>query len=312
MKTITRKARRASSPKVSVLVPTYNYEQYLPMAVESVLGQSYADFEVVLIEDCSTDGSRELAEKYYRLDDRVTLVLHHVNSGLSCARNSGLIAATGEFIAMCDADDIWLSHKLQVQMDRFKETPGVGVVHSDSAIIDREGKLTGQRFSDLMHRTGQVTSGNLFEELCERNFMCVPTVIMRRETMEYAGGFDASLRSLEDWVCWAKSSRRYLFSYIEEPLVQYRVHGASLSHDPIGMAKNRVKAIHILLEAFRDMPSPIRARMLYNLGVSHLEISDARGAVAAFTESIQTYPAQLRSWVRAGQALLSLAKAHRT
>jgi len=292
-------------PKVSVLMPSFNYARYLPASIESVLSQSYSDLELIITDDCSTDESREIVEQWRRLDRRVVPVLHDVNHGLARARNSGLAVSSGEFIALCDADDLWMPDKLKTQMECFQAQPELGLVHSDSAIIDGDGKLTGERFSSLLHRKGQATSGNLFEVLCERNFLCVPTVILRREAIQYAGGFEESLRSLEDWVCWTKVSRKYPFLYIEDALVQYRIHGAGLSSNPKGMATNRVKAFRFLLESFSDIPPRLRSKMLYSLGVSYLEIKDTRDAVRAFVDSIRANPLHLRSWARCCQSLLS-------
>jgi hypothetical protein len=176
-------------------------------------------------------------------------------------------------------------------------------VHSDSAIIDGDGNLTGQRFSSLLHTKGQITSGNLFEVLCERNFLCVPTVILRREAIQYAGGFEENLRSLEDWVCWTKVSRKYPFLYVDDALVQYRIHGSGLSSNPKGMASNRVKAFRFLLNTFSDIPPQLRSKMLYSLGVSHLETGEPRDAVRAFLDSLRANPIQLRSWARCCQSL---------
>src|SRR5450432_802602 len=219
-------------------MPSFNYARYLPRAIQSVLAQTHSDLELIITDDCSTDCSREIAEEWKRLDDRIVPVFHEVNRGLAGARNSGLAVSTGEFVALCDADDLWLPDKLKIQLECFQRRPDLGVVHSDSAIIDSEGNLTGELFSSLNHGKGQKTSGNLFEELCQRNFLCVPTVILKREAIQYAEGFDMRLRSLEDWVCWTKVSQKYPFYYVEDALVQYRVHGASLSQNPKGMAQN--------------------------------------------------------------------------
>lgn len=292
-------------PKVSVLMPSFNYARYLSLAIESVLSQSYSDLELIITDDCSTDNSRKIVEHWKRQDNRVVPVFHDVNHGLARARNSGLAVSSGEFVALCDADDIWLQHKLKTQMECFRAQPDLGVVHSDSAIIDGDGKLTGQLFSSLLHRKGQITSGHLFEVLCERNFLCVPTVILRREAIEYAGGFEENLRSLEDWVCWTKVSRKYPFQYVEEALVQYRIHGAGLSSNPTGMAENRVKAVQFLLDSFSDIPPRLKSRMLYSLGVSYLETSESRNALRAFLDSVRANPAQVRSWARCCQSLFS-------
>jgi glycosyltransferase involved in cell wall biosynthesis len=286
-------------------MPSFNYARYLPAAIESVLSQSYTDLELIITDDCSTDGSREIVERWRRLDHRVVPVFHNVNRGLATARNSGLAVSSGEFVALCDADDVWLPDKLKIQMECFKGQPELGVVHSDSAIIDGDGNLTGQRFSSLLHGKGQITSGNLFEALCKRNFLCVPTVILQREAMKYAGGFEENLRSLEDWVCWAKISRKYPFHYVDEALVQYRIHGTGLSSNPQGMASNRVKAFRFLLQSFSDISPYLRSQMLYSLGVSYLETSESREAARAFFDSIKANPLHLRSWARCCQSLLS-------
>src|ERR1700744_1828348 len=91
-------------PMVSILLPSFNYEQYLHLAVQGVLSQTYSDFELIIVDDCSSDGSREIAEDGKRLDDRVVTIFHAKNRGLACTRNTGLRASAGKFIALCDAD----------------------------------------------------------------------------------------------------------------------------------------------------------------------------------------------------------------
>lgn len=293
--------------KVSVVMPSFNYARYLSLSVESILTQSHTDLELVITDDCSTDGSREILAEWARRDSRVVSVLHDVNRGLAGARNSALAACSGEFIALCDADDLWIPDKLKIQLERFRRAPEIGLVHSDSDIMNSEGDLTGQRFSSLIHRQGQRTSGYLFDELYRRNFLCVPTVIVRREAMELAGGFDDRLRSLEDWVCWTKIARKYPFDYVDNALAHYRIHPGGLSSNPVGMAQNRVKAIGFLMETFPEISARAKSEMLYALGSSHLVVDDLMLAARAFLAAASAYPLQLRSWVRCGQALASLA-----
>ena len=293
--------------KVSVLMPTYNYARYLPFAIRSVLSQSFSDLELIIVDDCSTDGSREIIEEWERFDDRVVTVYHDKNRGLAAARNSGLAVSSGEFIAFCDSDDIWLENKLEVQMDALRMAPEVGILHSDGAIIDCHGRLTGELFSGLYHRKGQLLSGALLEELCQRNFLCVPTVIVRREAIRFAGGFDVSLRSLEDWVCWTKISSKYSFWYIDDVLAYYRIHGESLSSNSRRMACSRIEALRILFDTISGISPKFRAKMLYSLGMSFLEIGDTSGAAKAFADSAHADPFDGRNWVRYGQSALLLA-----
>lgn len=288
--------------KVSVLVPSFNQGRYLPLALESVLTQSHSDLEVIITDDCSTDGSRDIAEQWKRLDTRVRTVFHDVNRGLAVARNSALAVSSGDFVAFCDADDIWLPDKLRIQLESFRRDPDAGLAHSDAIVIDTEGNPTGQLISTTMQRKGQVTSGNVFEELCQRNFMCVPTVIVGRAAIDRVGRFDAQFRSLEDWVCWTKISKLYPFHYNREPLAKYRVHGASLSANSIAMSRCRTMACAALLAEFKDMPPRIRSNMFYTLGMSHSALGEFDEAKGAFRDSIKENFWQLRNWVRFAQA----------
>jgi glycosyltransferase involved in cell wall biosynthesis len=291
-------------------MPSFNYALYLPFAVDSVLSQTHSELELIIVDDCSTDGSREIAEHYRQLDDRIITVFHSRNLGLAATRNSALAASSGQFVALCDADDIWLPDKLKVQLDSFRGREEIGLVHSDALIIDADGRPDGRRFSSIFQQKKQRTSGDLFDELCWRNFICVPSVVLRRDAVLYAGGFEERLRSLEDWVCWIKVSRKYCFQYIDDALVQYRMHGASLSHNAAGMARNRIIALHLLLESLSDIaPKPL-SRLYYSLGMSHLELGELRAALVAFDNSRTAHPVQLRAWLRFCQCCVNVTLPH--
>jgi glycosyltransferase involved in cell wall biosynthesis len=296
------------SRKVSVLMPSFNYARYLPSAIESVLAQSHHDLELIITDDCSTDGSREVAERWKQKDSRVVTVFHEVNTGLSGARNSGLAVASGDFVALCDADDIWAEDKLKIQLELFREQPELGVVHSDALIIDGDGKLTGQRYSAEFHGEDQRCSGILFEEFCLRNFVCNSTVLLRRECLDYAGGFDQRLRSLEDWVCWARISRKYGFGYIDQPLVSYRVHQTNLSRQVSAMAGYRVTAVGLMLGEGKDIPRALKSKMLYSVGVAQMELADWKAARGTFRRAVADDAFNLRAWARWAQTLLESAK----
>jgi glycosyltransferase involved in cell wall biosynthesis len=293
------------TPGVSVLMPSYNCARYLPLAIGGVLSQSYSDLELIIIDDCSTDGSREVAAEWSRSDDRVVTVFHDKNRGLSAARNTALASSSGTVIALCDADDIWSPEKLGTQVEQLRKHPEVGVIHSDSLIIDADGTPTGQRFSSLLHGRHQKCSGELYNELCLRNFICNSTVVLRRECLEYAEGFDERLRSLEDWVCWARIAKEYLFCYIEDVLIRYRVHQTSLSMNEGAMARNRVAAIRLMLDEFKDVPGRTKSRMLYTMAMSHWSMGDSRSAFREFKESAVADPLHYRSWARCLQILLA-------
>ena len=300
------------SSKVSVLMPSFNYARYLPFAIESVLAQSHSNLELIITDDCSTDESRDIAERWRQKDNRVITVFHDVNTGLSGARNSGLEVASGRFIALCDADDVWHEDKLRVQVELFRKQPDIGVAHSDAEIIDSLGYPTGKLYSSEFHGKDQKCSGILFGEFCLRNFVCNSTVVLRRDCLEYAGGFDPRLRSLEDWVCWARISRKYPFGYVKDPLVSYRVHQTNLSRQVRAMAGYRVTAIGLLLEDGKDIPRVLKSKMLYSLGVAQGELVDWKSASESFRNAVEQDPFNLRAWVRWGQALLEGGKHHKS
>ena len=283
---------------VSILMPSYNYACYLPAAIESILRQTYRNLELVIVDDCSTDGSLSVAEEWLQRDSRIVLVRHERNQGLAATRNSGLAASRGEFIALCDTDDIWLPFKLEKQLDCLRTDSRFGMVHSDAWIIDKAGAKTGKRFSELYHRRGQPVRGELFDELCRRNFICVPTVVARREALEFAGGFDASLRSLEDWVCWTRLSAAFQVGYLNEPLALYRYHAGSLSNTKRNMAQNRLRALEILESTIAGISSGNRYVMRYSRGVSQWETGDYGGAARTFAALAKQRPWDCRSLIR--------------
>ncbi|MFY9743488.1 MAG: glycosyltransferase [Candidatus Sulfotelmatobacter sp.] len=287
--------------KVSVLVPSFNYARYLPKTIESILGQSHEDLELIITDDCSSDGAREIAEEWQRIDDRVITICHERNTGLSGARNSGWAVSSGGFIALCDADDVWMPDKLAIQLDRFERQPDVGVVHSDAIIVDEKGRSNGKKYSELFHTKDQKCAGWLFDEFCLRNFVCNSTVILRRECLDSTGGFDERLRSLEDWFCWAQVSRKFLFDYVADPLIQYRIHPVNLSSQFEGMARYRVRALSLMLEESTDIPPRITSKMLYSIGMAHKDLFQWKAAIDAFGNSIRQDYLNWRSWARWGQ-----------
>jgi glycosyltransferase involved in cell wall biosynthesis len=311
MQTSDNQAVKGQDSKVSVLMPSFNYGRYLPCAIESVLSQSHGDLELIIADDCSTDDSREIARRWQQQDKRVITVFHETNTGLSGARNSGLVHASGRYVALCDADDIWTKDKLTIELECFQRRPDLGAVHSDASIIDGEGYLNGKKYSSEFHGKNQKCSGDLFHDFCLRNFICNSTVVLRRECLDYAGGFDLRLRSLEDWVCWARISKKYAFGYVEQPLVMYRVHQTNLSRQVGAMAGYRVTAVNLLLEEAGDIPRSLRSKMLYSLGMAQMELADWPAAADTFRKAVREdiFNAKaLARWVQASRASAKTAK----
>lgn len=207
---------------VSVIVPSYNMAHFLPQAVQSALDQNYPDVEVQIIDDGSTDNTPEVVRQWEG-NPRVR-VHRQVNGGLSHARNQGIALTRGPFIALLDADDLWVPQKLAMQIALFQDRPEVGVVYSGYQRIDGEGQPLSTE-PTTMHR-GRVSAALLIE-----NFLPASSVVVRRECFERHGGFDVALRTGEDYDMWLRLSAHYEFDFIAERATRYRIWGGQMSHD---------------------------------------------------------------------------------
>jgi glycosyltransferase involved in cell wall biosynthesis len=209
-------------PLISVVIPTYNSGAYVLDALVSALEQTYPHVEVIVVDDGSTDNTRQLLEPYR---DRIAYV-YQSNRGLSGARNAGISHASGDWIAFLDADDVWLPDKLQRQVDRLRDLPEAGLVHTDAAyLLGRTGRLQARPTPTPPFE------GDCHLQLFGGNRIVVSSVIVRREWLERCGVFDESLRQAEDYDCWMRLAPHIAFAFVPETLVLYRLHDSNMSKD---------------------------------------------------------------------------------
>lgn len=215
-------------PRVSVITPIYNSHPYLSAAVESVFEQTYSDWELFLVDDGSRDGSDEMARAYAQRDpDRVLYLEHagHKNRGVSATRNLAVRHARGEYLALLDADDVWLPEKLQLQVTAAERHPDVAVLYGLAPRIDAEGRLVpcppeGDGDPYLPAR--------YFERLTQVNFIPASTTLVRRACLRGARPFEERLRfQSEDWLLWCRLASRRPFLFLPVPLAHYRLYQAS-------------------------------------------------------------------------------------
>lgn len=210
-------------PKVSVVIPAYNALAFLPQAVESVLAQTFSNFEVIAVNDGSSDQTGRWLSK---LTDPRVRYISQANLGQSSARNTGIANTSGEYIAFLDADDLWAPDKLERQVAYLDANPDIGLVHSSVELIDQDGKRLDK--SIVAHGRG-----DLWRELIAYNpyylILCGSTPMIRRVCFETVGVFDPTLQTHEDWEMWLRIARQYPFAALHEPLVFYRQHDASVS-----------------------------------------------------------------------------------
>ncbi len=206
-----------SLPLVSVIIPTYNRREYVQEAIDSVLAQTYRDFEIIVIDDGSTDGTGEALTARY--GDQIRYIWQK-NAGESAARNLGIDIARGQYVAFLDSDDLWLPNKLVKQIVVLRQNSQVGLVYSYVYQIDREGRrLPG---APLGESTADVQP--VFENLVQSCIFAPGTVVARKDCLQQVEGFDLTIQYGEDWDLWLRLSLVTEFSAVREPLAEIRVH----------------------------------------------------------------------------------------
>lgn len=203
---------------ISVIIPVYNAEKSLKETIDSLMAQTYQNFEAIFIDDGSTDASVEVIKSY---DDNRITVLKQINSGSATARNNGISAANGDWIAFLDADDVWFPEKL---MKQYQSVKNGYWSYTDSYFL---GGVFPENTSTAS-LSGHF-SGDVFLELIKRNFIGTSTVIVRKIILVECGSFSVDMKALQDWDCWLKIASKYPVVYVEEPLSYYRVHSQSVS-----------------------------------------------------------------------------------
>jgi len=207
--------------KVSVIIPTYHGEAFVSRTILSVLEQRHVRFEVIVCDDGSTDDTlRRVAE----FGDRLT-VLRQANQGVAAARMHGVGAASGDYLAFLDQDDLYEPDFLARQLALLLARPELGLVYSDSWIIDRRDEIRGRRSEYLRYQEGRV-----FGSLLAANFIPTETMLLPRRVFEAVGGFRSEFHYLEDWDLCLRIAHRYPVGFCPEPLARYRIHGGNLSY----------------------------------------------------------------------------------
>lgn len=209
-------------PRVSVILPAFNAEAYIKEAIESILGQTFRDFELIVINDCSADGTEAVILSFG--DDRLVYVKNEENLGVAATLNRGLALARGEYIARMDADDISLPRRLELQAACLDAHPDIAVLGTNVETFDENGpQRTGWSATDPRQM-----NVDLF-------FSCGiahPSVMMRKSVIEELGGYDREFEGLEDYELWCRVSKGHGVTTLPEVLFRYRVHSGQVTKNP--------------------------------------------------------------------------------
>jgi glycosyltransferase involved in cell wall biosynthesis len=246
-------------PAISVVIPVHNGERFISEALQSALCQSFQDFEIIVIDDGSTDRSREIIGSF---DGPITY-RYQANRGTAAARNMGLSMAKGDWVAFLDADDVWYPHKLAVQMDHTRLHPEVDFFYSDTDIIDETGDikergLLGAKSLRRAKRNERSFISNGRRSLVSVVFNDQPfpypsTVLAKRDMLLHAGGFNPLFTNYrEDFEFFARMIRISAFKFIPQSLVKYRMH--SPPKDRWRLHQNWCVLLQSLEELWRDEP----------------------------------------------------------
>ncbi len=228
---------RSNPPLVSVIIPTYNRGWTIKEAIDSVLEQDFSDYELIVVDDGSTDNTADILQSY----GNTIIVIHQSNKGVSAARNRGIGASAGRLIAFLDSDDIWLPQKLSRQVEFFNNHPDALINQTEEQWI-RNGVRVNPK------KRHHKFSGMIFERSLELCLVSPSAVMLRRQLFETVGLFDESLPACEDYDLWLRVSCRYPVYLIDTPLIVKRGgHDDQLSR-AAGLDKYRIHALQKVIE----------------------------------------------------------------
>jgi glycosyltransferase involved in cell wall biosynthesis len=225
-------------PKVSIIIPTYNRRSMVKEAVDSVLAQDFEDFELMVVDDGSTDGTADEIKKY---GGRVKLLQHKENRGVSASRNSGILQAKGKYIGFLDSDDLWVKGKLKIQVAFLDENPHYPLCYTDEIWV-RKGKRVNPMLKHAKY------SGWILEKCLPLCIISPSSAMMRKALFSKVGLFDEALPVCEDYDFWLRVSARFPIFFIDRKLIIKRGgHPDQLSHRFWGNDRFRVMALEKLL-----------------------------------------------------------------
>lgn len=271
-------------PKVSVIIPAYNAERFIKQTIESVLAQTFQDFEIIVIDDGSMDKTAEIVESFG------VRCLRRKNGGVSSARNAGMEQAKGEYLAFLDADDLWEATKLEKQILILDANEHIGICYTAIERIDENGlPLYYSDVSDYLDDTEALLL-----------YSCIipnpSTALMRRSLFEQFGGFDSNFTNYEDWEYWLRLSLQAKFVPIPEYLVKYRMTEGSASGNPHAVERD----MSAILDKFFNLSNlPEKYRKLRNKSYSnnwmivsgeYLNVGQYRNSLKCVLKALFFYP----------------------
>jgi glycosyltransferase involved in cell wall biosynthesis len=252
-------------PVVTVIVPTRDRARFLSEAIDSVLGQTFSDLELIVIDDGSTDGTRELV---CASDDGRVHYVHQPASGISAALNRGLRSARGRYVARLDSDDVWTPDMLATLVPVLDSRPEVGVVYARGQVMEESGRV----LPDL-HGLPERFPGDSLRSLVYDDVTCNVALVARRECFERAGLYDEQLVASEDWDMWLRVARHYRFAFVDKVVARIRWHDGNLT----GPTSPRLAEVLSTRSApldklFQDRALPAAVRAMRSVAYANVDL----------------------------------------
>lgn len=242
-------------PTVSVIIPSYNHSRFIGEAIESLINQTYTDFEIIIVDDCSPDNSVEVIRTF--TDPRIKLFVNKRNEGAVYTTNKAIQLATGDYVALLNSDDMWVPNKLEVQVEFLQKNPDVHAVFSNAKFVNedqKELKKADYFWADVFEKENRSSAEWLRYFFFDFNCLCHPSILIRREVYDRTPLYDPSLRQLPDFKMWVHLLKTINIFVMPEALVVFRVlmNGENASADT---TSNRVRTrneIYLIMKDFFD------------------------------------------------------------
>ena len=279
---------------ISVIIPTYNCDKYICEALDSVLQQTYSNYEIIVIDDGSTDTTRTIVNnryhsvRYYYLE----------NNGVAAARNFGISMAQGELIAFLDADDIWLPEKLEKQAALFNKNDKLGMAFTENSFFNEQGVTTNKanKRERLMH-------GDIVKNIFLNSYVVTSTVMVRKNVFDTVGSFEEGLTVAEDDNMWMRIGMKYCVELLDESMLMYRITEGSLSRKSDNFFIGVKASIEIIQKNHPDLynrlgTSAIRKKksdLFFSEGYHYFSQGMQKEARSNFIKSYINYPFEFKS-----------------
>jgi len=281
--------------RISVVIPTYNRPALLRNSINSVLSQTYRDFELIVIDDCSSDNTPGVLEDFR--DERLKVIRNSSNKGIAAVRNIGVTSSQGKYIAFLDDDDEWLPDKLEKQLKIMENGPeSLGCVYSGRLTIGPDGR-------EVVSTSIPRYRNKVLNELLLENFITTSTVLIKISCFDKAGIFDEEIPYGEDYDMWIRIAEDFEYDFAPEPLTKYRVHPSSIT----GNYTKVINGIEKILSKYSSLyarNNRAYCNQMLLLGVLYCYSGKTGEGIKTFIRAIQVYPFDARLYYNLALALL--------